>query len=70
MSTTVSLESRVFRPYRAVGVVTEDVPFVLNTLGAKNFVTVSIGRAFQVFDTDKLSLAIISPQLTRRIRCA
>lgn len=62
--------SRLFQPYRAVGLVTEDVPFALTTLGPKNFVTVSIGKAFQVYDSDHLTLAIVSPPMGQSVRCA
>lgn len=61
--------SRVLQPYRAVGLVTEDVPFALTTLGTKTFITVSIGKAFQVYDCDKLTLAMVAPPGNRAIRC-
>ena len=42
------MTSRVLQPYRALGIVTEARPFVLNQLGKEAFITVNIGKAFQV----------------------
>jgi U3 small nucleolar RNA-associated protein 21 len=40
--------SKLYYPYRALGVVTDGVPFVLNRLGEECFVTTSVGKSFQV----------------------
>ena len=60
-------ESRLFQPYRALGLITDDLPFALTQLGSETFAVVSIGRAFQIFKCDKLGLSVVSPLLTRRI---
>jgi hypothetical protein len=38
----------LYVPYRAIGSVTDGVPFVLNILGDEQFLIASIGKAFQV----------------------
>ena len=62
------MSSRILDPYRAIGLVTSDVPFVLNNLGTQSFLTVAIGNAFQVFKCEKLTLSLVSPQLQHDIR--
>jgi hypothetical protein len=44
--------SKLYYPYRALGVVTDGVPFVLNRLGEECFVTTSVGKSFQVLHLD------------------
>ena len=61
-------ESRLFQRFRALGLVTQDVPMVYSPRGKENFLTVSIGKAFQVYNCEKLTPAIVSPQLPKRIR--
>ena len=38
----------LFQPFRALGYITEDTPFVVQRLGAETFVAVSVGKAWQV----------------------
>lgn len=40
--------SKLFVPYRAVGLITDGAPFHINRLGDRAFITTSIGDAFQV----------------------
>ncbi|CAL1380098.1 unnamed protein product [Linum trigynum] len=58
----------IFEPYRAIGYITSEVPFSVQRLGTETFVTVSIGKAFQVFNCSKLTLVLVSPQLPSKIR--
>ncbi|KAJ4838625.1 hypothetical protein Tsubulata_044113 [Turnera subulata] len=58
----------IFEALRAVGYITSDVPFSVQRLGTETFVTVSVGKAFQVYNCAKLSLVIVSPQLPHKIR--
>lgn len=53
--------SKLYYPYRLLGLVTDGVPFVVNRLGDECFLTVSIGKAFQIFRCDHLRLALASP---------
>lgn len=45
---TAARGSKLFVPYRAVGLVTDGAPFHVNRLGDRAFITTSIGDAFQV----------------------
>jgi U3 small nucleolar RNA-associated protein 21 len=38
----------LFRPFRALGYITDDVPFAIQRRGKETFVTVSVGKAWQV----------------------
>jgi U3 small nucleolar RNA-associated protein 21 len=50
----------LYLPYREVGVITNDIPVCISRLGNENFLTVSIGKSFQVMKVDKLSTCLIS----------
>lgn len=38
----------LFAPFRAVGLITDDVPFAVQRRGKETYVTVSVGKAWQV----------------------
>ncbi len=38
----------LFQPFRALGYITDDIPFAVQRLGREAFVTVSAGKAWQV----------------------
>ena len=59
--------SRLLRPHRVLGVVSEDVPFSLNTLGDESFVTTSIGNQFQVFKVSNLRVSAVSQPMAHPI---
>lgn len=40
----------LFKPFRALGYITEDVPFAVQRRGKETYVTVSVGRTWQVSD--------------------
>jgi U3 small nucleolar RNA-associated protein 21 len=58
----------IFEPFRAIGYITSGVPFSVQRLGTEAFVTVSVGKAFQVYNCAKLTLVLASPQLPHKIR--
>ncbi|XP_043694256.1 WD repeat-containing protein 36 [Telopea speciosissima] len=58
----------IFEPFRAIGYITSSVPFSVQRLGTETFVTVSVGKAWQVYDCAKLSLVLVGPQLPKKIR--
>lgn len=71
--------SKLLMPYKSVGLVAEDVPFCVNQLGMgyfcsfmglgnETFITVSLGRSFQIYKCDKLTPVVISPQMHAPIR--
>ncbi|BAU03010.1 uncharacterized protein HKW66_Vig0124930 [Vigna angularis] len=57
----------IFEPYRAIGCITTSVPFSVQRLGTETFVTVSVGKAFQIFNCAKLTLVLVGPQLPKKI---
>lgn len=40
----------IFEPYRALGYITAGVPFSVQRRGTETFVTVSVGKAWQIYD--------------------
>ncbi|RWR75205.1 U3 small nucleolar RNA-associated protein 21 [Cinnamomum micranthum f. kanehirae] len=58
----------IFEPFRAIGYITSGVPFSVQRLGTETFVTVSVGKAWQVYDCAKLTLVLVGPQLPKKIR--
>ena len=60
--------SRLFQPYRALGMVADGESSTLARRGTQNFLTVSNSRAWQVFKCERLSVALISPQMPTPIR--
>jgi len=48
-----SSSSLLFQPYRAIGFVCDSTPFHFKRLGQQNFVTLAIGKAWQVFNVSK-----------------
>ena len=39
----------LFQPFRALGYITDEIPFAVQRLGREAFVTVSAGKAWQVW---------------------
>ncbi|XP_028760737.1 WD repeat-containing protein 36 isoform X2 [Neltuma alba] len=58
----------IFEPYRAIGYITSIVPVSVQRLGTETFVTVSVGKAFQIYNCAKLNLVQVGPQLPKKIR--
>jgi U3 small nucleolar RNA-associated protein 21 len=40
----------IFEPFRAIGCIATGVPFSIQRLGTETFVTVSVGKSFQIFN--------------------
>ncbi|GMF40092.1 unnamed protein product [Phytophthora fragariaefolia] len=59
--------SRVLQAFRAIGVVADDVPVVWYGMGKASFATASLGKSFAVYNCDKLTPVLVSPQLPKRI---
>ena len=60
---TTKHQNALFYPFRALGYVTESVQFAVNRRGTETFVTVSAGKAFQIFNCEKMRLVLVGPQL-------
>lgn len=46
----------IFEPFRAIGYITTHVPFSVQRLGTETFVTVSVGKAFQIYNVCNIFL--------------
>lgn len=53
----------LFKPFRALGYITDDVAFAVQRRGKETYVTVSVGRTWQVYNTSKLTLVLVGPQV-------
>ena len=49
----------LFHPFRALGYVTADVPFAVQRRGRNTFLTVSAGKAWQLYNCAKLTLIFV-----------
>ncbi|EIE21950.1 WD40 repeat-like protein [Coccomyxa subellipsoidea C-169] len=58
----------LFQPFRALGYITDDIPFAVQRLGREAFVTVSAGKAWQVYNCSQLRLSLVGPQLPHTIQ--
>jgi U3 small nucleolar RNA-associated protein 21 len=59
----------IFEPFRAIGYITTGgVPFSLQRLGTGTFVTVSVGKAFHVYNVSHHHPAFVSPARRRKLR--
>ncbi|RKP29417.1 Utp21-domain-containing protein [Metschnikowia bicuspidata] len=56
--------SRIFAPFRALGMVSEHIPFALGTLGGTFYIVTSVGRSFQIYDAATLHLLFVSQEQT------
>ena len=64
---SASSDAPLLVPYRAVGLVSDGVPFAVQMQGTETFITTAVGRSFQVFTEQKLRLVFTGPQLQRPI---
>ena len=60
----------LYAPYKAIGMVTDGNPFVVNRLGDETFLMTSIGSMFQVYRLDHLTLCLASQSVIGRIKAA
>lgn len=60
----------LYSPYRAIGYVCDGNPFTINRLGEEIFITVTIGKCFQIFRLDKLVACLVSKNAPGEITCA
>ncbi|KNC83664.1 hypothetical protein SARC_04097 [Sphaeroforma arctica JP610] len=69
VGTSSAGKSQIFHPYRALGYVTNHVPFALQTKTNTHFITTCIGDAFQQYGAAKMNLLFVSPPLQEPITC-
>jgi U3 small nucleolar RNA-associated protein 21 len=49
-SSLAAADSKIYRHFRALGLVTDGVPFSVQSRGASFFVTTSIGKSFHIYN--------------------
>lgn len=54
----VIMSGPLFKPFRALGYITEDVPFAVQRRGKETYTAVSVGRTWQVSRVVQASLAV------------
>lgn len=60
--------SRIFRPFRAIGHVSNHIPFDIQIKGTQFLLTTCIGRSIQTYDCAHLNLLFVSKQLDHPIK--
>ena len=60
--------SQLFQPFRALGYICDGVPCAVQQRGTETFVASSVGRAYQLYKCDRLSLQFVGPMLEKKIR--
>ena len=61
------VEGALLVPYRAVGLVTDGHPFAVVEHGTETFLTVGIGRSYQIFNCNKLRQVFVGDILSERV---
>lgn len=61
----VSKPLKIFSPFRALGNVSNEVPFAVGTLGSTFYIVTSVGRSFQIYDASTLHLLFVSQSQTQ-----
>lgn len=62
--------SRILRPFRTVGIVSNGVPCAVSNLGLNYVVSTAVGRSIQIYDAASLRLMFITqPQTNDEIEC-
>jgi U3 small nucleolar RNA-associated protein 21 len=59
----------IFKPYRAIGLVCDELGFVYHRNVQEKQLTASIGHAFLTYSGDKLRIIYASPHIDRKISC-
>uniref|UniRef100_A0A0D6QUZ2 Uncharacterized protein n=1 Tax=Araucaria cunninghamii TaxID=56994 RepID=A0A0D6QUZ2_ARACU len=58
----------IFEPFRALGYITDGTSFAVQRRGMETFVTVSTGKAWQIYNCAKLNVVLAGPQMEKKIR--
>lgn len=50
----LSKKARIFQPFRAIGYVTNEIPFDIQARGQVFFITTCVGNSFHIYDVSYL----------------
>jgi U3 small nucleolar RNA-associated protein 21 len=62
------MSEALFEPFRALGYITDDVPFAVNRRGKDTWAVFSVGQSWQVYNCAKLTLTMAGPQVQIHIQ--
>lgn len=57
---------RIFVPFRAIGYVTNEVPFNIQARGQAYFLTTCVGTTFHIYDVAKMNLQFVGKKQAGR----
>ncbi|KAI8967024.1 Utp21 specific WD40 associated putative domain-containing protein [Mycotypha africana] len=55
-----SNHSKIYQPFRAIGYITNEVPYVINNHSNEYFLTTCVGSSFQTYNLGKMNLLFVS----------
>ncbi|CAG8441205.1 6972_t:CDS:10 [Diversispora eburnea] len=61
------IQTRIFQPFRAIGYVTNEIPFDIQARGQVFFITTCVGNSFHVYDCAKLGLKCVGTKTDKPI---
>ncbi|XP_028418818.1 WD repeat-containing protein 36-like [Dendronephthya gigantea] len=61
--------SQLFSPFRALGYISNGVPFALQALGSEHFIATVVGRSFHLYNCKKLNLLFVGTPQSNAINC-
>ncbi|KAI8084571.1 Utp21 specific WD40 associated putative domain-containing protein [Halteromyces radiatus] len=62
-----SNRSKIYQPFRALGYITNDIPFIVESRGQDYFLTTSVGHNFQTYNLAKMNLLFVGPSMDQAI---
>lgn len=51
--------SKIYQPFRAIGYVTNEIPYVINNFGNEYFLTTCVGTSFQTYNVKIYTLTLL-----------
>ncbi|ORX84248.1 WD40 repeat-like protein [Anaeromyces robustus] len=61
------MDSKLYYPFRKLGQVTNDVPFIIQNRGQQFFITTCVGNSFQIYDCEKMHLLFVGTKTEKPI---
>ncbi|KAI7894563.1 Utp21 specific WD40 associated putative domain-containing protein [Mucor mucedo] len=64
-----NIHSKIYQPFRAIGYVTNEIPYLINNLGQDYFLTTCVGSSFQTYNLGRMNLLFVSTPTEKPITC-
>lgn len=68
-SRATASSSQIFRPFRSLGIVTNEVPFHLQRASVESYVTLSTGKSYQVLNVSFGTNGVVLAFVVKRVIC-